>query len=140
MARKRKRSKESANCFSLGATAGHMLALSGEAHAAVRDGHRISAHDALDIIEFEAKEFARLMGRRLHPDEREAAQRIQKTAKAIMKEIKPSASGLLEIEKRDPLRRRALEIVHDVRTLLKSGNSACGNFPVEELRAKPFYS
>lgn len=116
---------------------GHMLALSGEAHDAVQDGRRGRAYQTLDVLEFEAKEFERLMGRRLNPEVREAAKRIRKTAKALMKEIKPSEPKPLELEKREPLGRKTIKMIHDVRSLVKEGNSQCGNFPDAELRAKP---
>lgn len=140
MAKKRKalRPEPSSKCFSVGATVGHMLALSGEAHQAIRSGNQIQAHQAFDTLEFEAKEFDRLMGRRLDPDDRKASKRIRSVSKGLMKELDHSTLEPLAIGKREPLGRKALEMIHDVRSLLKAGNSVCGNFPVEELRAKPF--
>lgn len=141
MAKKRKRvsrSEPSTKCFSLGATVGHMMALSGEAIHALKSGDQLQARQAFDYIEHEAKEFGRLMGKRLDPDHREASKRIQETSKTIVKELKPSSVDPLAVDKRAPLGKKALEMLHDVRSLLEAGNSACGNFPEAQLRSKPF--
>lgn len=122
----------------MGATVGHMMALSGEAIHAIKSGDQIQARQAFDVLEHEAKEFGRLMGPRLHSDDRDASKRIQTTAREMMKELKPTGIEMLSSEKRAPLGKKALEMLHDVRSLLEAGNSVCGNFPDAELRSKPF--
>lgn len=139
--KKRWHPEEPTKCFAMGATVGHMLALSGEAHDAVRDGRRVGAYQAFDILEYEAREFQKLMGRRLDPEGREVVRRIQKTAKAVMKEIKPFEQLELkpiERKKRNSLSEKAMEMIHDVRALVKEGNVECGNLPDAELRSKPW--
>lgn len=137
--RKKQETERPTKCFSLGATVGHMLALNGEAAAALEGSRWGVAYSAYDILEFEAKEFQRLMGRRLSGEEKKAAKRIQATARTIMKGMKLEEYKQIEVKDPMALRDKAGWIVHDIRSLLEEGNRVCGNRAEAELRAKPYW-